>query len=77
MQSSVVLDVIVGESAAVFKLLAAEDEALMLGMDALPIIDLVLDGVDGVGGLDFKSDCFSSQKLQENLHFLWILNELL
>jgi hypothetical protein len=71
------LDVIVGESAVVFKLLAAEDEALMVGLDALPIIDLVLDGVDGVGGVKIiKSECFAGKGLDVNVHFLWILNEL-
>ncbi len=65
-----------GESAAVFKMLAVEDEALMVGLDALLIIDLVLDSVDGVGGVKIKSDCFSHQSPHENLHFLWILNEL-
>ena len=72
------LDVIVGESAVVFKLLGAEDEALMVGLDALLIIDLVLDSADGVGGVKIiQSDCFSSHSPHENLHFLWILNEWL
>ena len=43
------LDVVVGESAAVLQLLAREDEALLVGGDALLVLDLGLDDVDGVG----------------------------
>ena len=52
MQSALLLYVVVGESAAVLQLLHREDEALPLGGDAL----LGTDGVNGVEGLDFKSD---------------------
>jgi hypothetical protein len=56
MQSALLLDVVVGEGAAVFKLLAREDEALLVGGDALLVLDLGLDGVDGVGRHDLQSD---------------------
>jgi hypothetical protein len=36
--SALLLDVVVGESAAVFQLLAREDEALLVGGDALYIV---------------------------------------
>jgi len=36
--------------------------------DALLVLDLGLDVVDGVGGLDVKSDCLSSQGLDKDLH---------
>ncbi len=43
MQRAVLLDVVVGESAAVLQLLAREDEALLVGGDALLVLDLGLD----------------------------------
>ena len=69
-ESALLLDVVVGESAAILELLAGEDEALLVRGDALLVLDLGLDSVDGVGGLHLKSDCFSGEGLDENLHFL-------
>jgi hypothetical protein len=34
----------------------------------LLVLDLRLDVVDGVRGLDLKSDCFAGEGLYENLH---------
>ena len=48
MQSRLLLDVVVRESAAVLELLAREDEALLVRRDALLVLDLRLDVVDGV-----------------------------
>ena len=50
------LNVVVREGAAVLKLLAGEDEALLVGRDALLVLDLGLHVVDRVGGLDLKGD---------------------
>lgn len=44
------------EGAAVIKLLD-EDEALLVGRNALLVLDLRFDIVDGVRGLDLKRDC--------------------
>ena len=46
------LDIVVGEGAAVFKLFAGKDEALL--RDSLLVLDLRLDVVDRVRGLDLK-----------------------
>jgi hypothetical protein len=68
-QRALLLDVVVGEGAAVLQLLAREDEALLVGGDALLVLDLSLDGVDGVGGLDFEGDgcyfCFLENVAQK------------
>ncbi len=56
MQSRLLLDVVVGESAAVLELLAGEDETLLIGGDALLVLDLALDHVDGVGALYLEGD---------------------
>ena len=59
------LDVVVGKGATVFELLASEDQALLVRGDALLILDLGLDIIDGVGGLDLKSDGLASQSLND------------
>ncbi len=56
MQCAFFLDVVISEGEAIFELLACKYEALLVGWDALFVLDLGLDGVDGVGALDFKSD---------------------
>jgi len=53
------LDVVVRQRTAVFELLAGEDQALLVRGDALLVLDLALDVVDGIGGLDLKSDGLS------------------
>jgi hypothetical protein len=50
------LNVVVGKGTAVFKLLASEDQALLVRRDALLVLDLGLHIVDGIAGLDLKSD---------------------
>jgi hypothetical protein len=56
MKSRFLLDVVIRQSATVLELLASEDQALLVRRDALLVLDLALDIVDGVGGLDLKSD---------------------
>jgi len=50
------LDVVVGEGAAVLELLAGEDQALLVRGNALLVLDLGLDIVDRVGTLNLESD---------------------
>ena len=68
MESGLLLDVVVGEGSTVFELLASEDESLLVGRDALLVLDLGLDVVNGVRGLDLEGDGLSSEGLHENLH---------
>ena len=68
MQGRLLLDVVVREGSAVFELLASEDQALLVRRNAFLVLDLGLDVVDGVGGLDLESDGLASQGLDENLH---------
>ena len=56
MQGRLLLDVVVAQGAAVFKLLTSEDEALLIGRNAFLVLDLGLDVVDGIAGLDLKGD---------------------
>ena len=62
------LDVVVGQGAAVLELLASEDETLLVGRNTLLVLNLGLDVIDRVGRLDFKRDCLARQCLDEDLH---------
>ena len=67
MEGGLLLDVVVGEGAAVLELLASEDEALLVGRDALLVLDLGLDVLDRVRRLDLEGDGLTSEGLDENL----------
>jgi len=67
-KSRFLLDVVVGERSTVFKLLTGEDEALLVWGDTFLVLDLSLDILDRVAGLDIKSDCFAGEGLDEDLH---------
>ena len=54
------LDVVVGQGTTILKLLAGENEALLVGGNALLVLNLRLDVVDGVRGLNLESDGLAS-----------------
>ena len=63
--STHLLDVVVGESSAILELLTSEDQSLLVRGDALLVLDLGLDIVDGVRGLDLEGDGLARQGLHE------------
>ena len=63
MERGLLLDVVVGQGAAIFQLLAGEDEALLIRGDALLVLDLSLDVVDRVRRLHLEGDGLASQGL--------------
>ena len=65
MGSTNLLDVVIGEGAAVLELLAGEDQALLVRGNALLVLDLALHIVDGVRGLDLEGDGLARQGLNE------------
>jgi len=67
-ESALLLDVVVAQGAAILQLLTSEDQALLVRWDTLLILDLRLNVVDGVRGLNFQRNSLSSQGLHENLH---------
>ncbi len=67
-ESTLLLDVVIGKSAAILELLASEDQTLLVGRDTLLVLDLSLDIVDGVRGLDLKGDGLAGQGLHKDLH---------
>ena len=66
-EGGLLLDVIVGEGAAVLELLAGEDQTLLVGGDALFVLNFLLHVVDGVAGLNIQCDGLSSEGLDEDL----------
>jgi len=68
-KGGLLLDVVVLESAALFELLAGEDEALLIRGDALLVLDLGLDVIDRVIGLNLQGDVLACESADENLHF--------
>ena len=72
-ESALLLDVVVGQSAAVFQLLSGEDEALLVWWDALLVLNLRLDVVDGVAGLNLKGDGLAGEGLDEDLHLVCVV----
>ena len=56
------------ESVPSTSMYALEDQALLVGRDALLVLDLGLDVVNGVRGLDIEGDGLAGQGLDEDLH---------
>merc|ERR1711881_804120 len=71
-KGGLLLDVVVLESAAILELLASEDETLLVRGDALLVLDLGLDGLNGVGALHLKGDGLPSECLHKDLHAVTI-----
>ena len=68
MKGGLLLNVVIAQSAPIFQLLTGKDKSLLVWGNALLVLDLIFDVVDRIGGLDFKSDGFTSEGLNENLH---------
>ena len=68
MEGGLLLDVVVGESSAVFELLSSEDESLLIWRNTFLVLDLGLDILDGVSWLDVQGDGLSGKGLDEDLH---------
>jgi hypothetical protein len=62
------LNIVVGKCSAVLELLSSENQALLIRRDALLVLDLGLDIVDGVGRFNLKGDCLASKGLNKDLH---------
>jgi len=60
MESRLLLDIVIRKGAAIFKLLASENQALLVRRNALLVLNLALNIVDGIGRLDLEGDGLSS-----------------
>ena len=65
---------VVTQSAAVLELLAGKDEALLVGGDALLVLDLLFHVLDRVRRLDVERDSLAGQGFDEDLHVLVIVD---
>ena len=68
MEGGLLLDVVVREGSSVLELLSGEDESLLVRGDTLLVLDLGLDVVDRVRGLDLQRDGLASKSLNEDLY---------
>merc|ERR1711974_523295 len=68
MEGALLLDVVIGESSSVLQLLASEDQSLLIWGNAFLVLDLGLDILNGVRGLDLEGDGLASQGLDEDLY---------
>ena len=59
MESGLLLDVVVRQSSAVLELLSGEDQTLLIRGDSFLVLNLGLDVIDGVRGLDIEGDCLT------------------
>lgn len=56
MQGALLLDVIIREGATILELFTSENETLLIGRDTFLVLNLALDVVDCVTGLDLESN---------------------
>ena len=68
MEGGFFLNVIIRKGATVLELFPGKDKALLVGRNALFILNLSLHIVDRVRGLDFQCDCFARKGLDKDLH---------
>jgi hypothetical protein len=59
------LDVVVRQGASVLELLSGKDQTLLIRGNSLLVLDLGLDIVDSIGGLDLKGDGLARKGLDE------------
>merc|ERR1712190_205488 len=68
MERGLLLDVVVRQGTPVLQLLPSEDQTLLIRRDALLVLDLRLDVVNGVARLHIQRDRLARQRLDEDLH---------
>ena len=69
MESGLFLDVVIGESSSVFKLLTSEDESLLIWRDTFFVLNFSLNIFNCVSGLDIKSNRLTGEGFDKYLHF--------
>ena len=72
MKRGLFLDVVVAQSATVLQLLTRKDEALLVGRDALLVLNLGLDALNRVRTLHIKGNGLASQGLHKDLHISFL-----
>ena len=62
------LNVVIGQGAAILQLLPSKNKTLLVGRNALLVLNLGFDIINGVGGLHLEGDCLARQCLHKDLH---------
>ena len=68
MKSGLFLDIVVREGAPIFELFSGKNQTLLVRGDSFLVLDLRLDIVNGIRGLDLESNGLASEGLDEDLH---------
>merc|ERR1711874_231358 len=68
MKGGFLLDVVIRQGSAIFKLLSSKDQSLLIWRNALLVLDLSFDIFDGIGSFNFQSDCLPGKSFDKNLH---------
>merc|ERR1711894_759837 len=67
-KGTLLLDVVVRKSAAIFKLFTSKDQSLLIWGNAFLVLDLGLNILNGVGCFNLKGDGLAGQSFDKNLH---------
>ena len=65
MEGRFLLNVVIRKGAAIFQLLAGEDQTLLVWGNAFFVLDFSLDVLDGIWWLNFQSDGFAGVKVAQ------------
>merc|ERR1711953_962990 len=68
MKRGLFLNVVIRKCSPIFELFSSENQSLLLGRNSFLVLDLRLDILDGVIGLDVQSDGLAGQRFHEDLH---------
>merc|ERR1719443_580663 len=68
MESTFLLNVVIGKSSSVLELLSSKDQPLLVWGNTLLVLDLGLDIFNGVRWLNLQGDSFTGEGLDKNLH---------
>jgi len=62
------LDVVIRKGPSILELFSSEDQPLLIWGDSLLVLDLGLDILDGIAGLNLQGDGLSRERFHEDLH---------
>merc|ERR1712223_1582047 len=68
MKGGFLLNVVIRQGSAIFKLLSSKDQSLLIWRNALLVLDFGFDIFDGIGSFNFQSDSLPGKSFDENLH---------
>merc|ERR1719222_268860 len=68
MEGRLLLDVVVGQGSTILQLFTSEDQSLLIWRNSFLILDLSLNILNAIAGLNLQGDGLSSQGLYKDLH---------